>query len=282
MEKIIAAFSSRNATGFRSAQLFFFCFSLFTFSFSLLNAQTIEMGLRGGIDSFWLLNSNTSNIGNSQSTKLSLSYNGGLHLAYDITDNVGIETNFMYASLNQGYSGSFTNAGILPGGELYQNGQSYSSMINVTAYQIPLLVCLETNSGSFVELGAEYDMIKGASYTSTYSNPSESFNNNVINYFATSNIAGVFGVGGKYSVNDYIFILTDLRVTYGFSDIKGVDGLGQSYSITPYYSSYKPTTAVNASLNIGVFYLLALTPTYQVGHKCKGSPKVRSTRKRPS
>ncbi len=244
-------------------------------------AQSIELGLRGGVDSFWLLNSNTSSAGNTENKTISVSYNGGLHLAFDITDNIGIETNLMYAALSQTYSGSFSNSGVLPDGNLYLKNQSYTSKTALTVTQIPILACIETNSGSFVELGIEYDMINGANYSASYSNPTYNPAYSTSNYFAKSNIAGVFGFGGKYSVTDYVFILTDFRVTYGFTDIKGVDGLGQDYSSSPYYATYKPTTAVNASLNVGVFYLIPANKGYKIGHKCKGAPKVRSGTSHP-
>ena len=233
-------------------------------------SQTLEIGGRGGIDSFWLLNSDKAKPGYSENYTLSMSYNGGLHLAYDITDNIGIETNLMYASLSQSYSGNFSQTGVLTDGNLYLKGETFTSKTTLTATQIPLLACLETNSGSFVELGAEYDMIQSANYTGSFSNPSANSNYSVTNYFSRSNISGVFGVGGKYSINDYVFILTDFRLIYGFTDVKGVDGSGQAYN---------PTNTITGSFNIGIFYLLSLTPDYSVGHKCKGSPKVRSTRK---
>src|ERR1700722_15188387 len=128
-------------------------------------SQSIELGLRGGLDSFWLLNSNTSKAGNTENKTISVSYNGGLHLAFDITDNIGLETNLMYAALSQTYSGSFSNSGVLPDGNLYLKGQTYNSKTALTVTQIPILACIETNSGSFVELGVEYDMVNGANYS---------------------------------------------------------------------------------------------------------------------
>jgi len=244
--------------------------------FITLHAQSIEIGARGGVDSFWLLNSAVSNTPKSESKTFSLSYNGGLHLAYDITDQVGIETNFLYASLNQTYSGTFQKGGMLPDGGIYLSGQSYTSKINMTAYQIPLLLCLETATGSFVELGAEYDMIQTANYSGNYSNPGSTNDFNASSAFAKSNVLGVFGVGGKYSINDYIFILTDFRITYGFTDIQGVDGLGQHYNSTPYYTDIKPTNTLTGSFNLGIFCLIPTAPSYKIGHKCHGTPKVRS------
>jgi hypothetical protein len=232
------------------------------------NAQTFELGLRGGADSFWLLNQDKSNAWYTENSTISLSYNGGAHIAFDITDNVGIETNFMYAQLNQTYSGSYNVSGQLPDGSIYLKNQTYNSKITLTEMQIPFMVCLETNSGSFVELGAQYDIINGANYSGSFSNPSSNPNYSVANYFAKSNVSGVFGVGGKYSLNDYLFMFTDFRIAYGFNNIKGVDGSGQA--------SAGNINTLNASINLGIFYLLAVTPEYKVGHKCKGAPKVRS------
>lgn len=240
----------------------------------------IELGARGGASTFWLLNSSTSTAAPSQNLTLSLSYNFGLHLAYDFTDQVGLETNFLYASLSQTYSGSFSKTGLLPDGNPYVNGQSYTSKNLLTAYQIPFLGCFETPSGSFVEVGIEYDMIQSANYSGSFSSPSYNPSFNAANNFAKSNILGVFGFGGKYSLNDYVFLITDFRVTYGFTDLQGVDGVGQAYS-SSYYTSIKPTNTLTGSFNIGIFYLIPVVPTYQVGHKCKGSPKVRSGNRHP-
>jgi hypothetical protein len=251
-------------------------------AFLSVHAQVFELGARGGADSFWLFNSGVSNAGNSESKTLSFSYNAGFHVAWDITDNIGLETNALYASLNQTYSGSFSKTGLLPDGSAYVSGQSYTSKINMTGWQFPILGCFETNSGSFVELGVEYDMIQGSNYTGSFSNPSATRSFSTTSYFSNSNVLGVFGVGGKFGINDYIFILTDFRVTYGFKDIQGVDGLGQAYNSTPYYSQVNPTNTLTGSINVGVFYLLDAAPTTRVGHVCHGAPKVRSGTRHPS
>ncbi len=248
--------------------------------FASANAQVFEIGARGGADSFWLLNSASSNAGFSENKTLSFSYNAGFHLAWDITDNIGLETNALYASLNQTYNGSFSKTGVFADGTPYVNGQSYTSRINLTGWQFPVLGCFETNSGSFVELGVQYDMIKGATYNGNFSNPSYSNSFGATSYFANSELEGVFGVGGKYGLNDYVFLLTDFRVTYGFQDLKGVDGIGHAYNGSD-YSTVMPTNPVTVSFSVGVFYLLDLAPTTRVGHVCHGAPKVRSSTRHP-
>lgn len=251
------------------------------------SAQYVEVGLRGGLDSFWLLNSNTSIAHNSETKAISLSYDGGVHLAYDITDNIGIEANVMYAQLNQAYRGSFSSSGMLPDESIYTNGESYTSKTTLTATQIPLMLCLETNSGSFIELGAQYDMINGANYTGTFDYPSNmqppstTKTYSVANNFVKSYFSGVFGVGGKYYLNNNFCLYTDFRVTYAFNDVRGVDGVGQDYNSSPYYQTTKPTTAVNASFNLGFIYMILANKGYKVGHRCKGTPQVRSGTSHP-
>ena len=242
-----------------------------------LQAQNIEIGGRGDLGTFWLLNSATPiSSGGSESKTLSLSYGGGLHLAYDFTDHAGIEANVLYGMLSQTYSGNYNNNGMLPDGTIYLNGESYTSKNSLTAIQFPLLLCLETDAGSFVEIGAEYQIIQNTMYTASYNSPSSSRSFNSTEYFAGSNIMGVLGFGGKYSIGNNFFLLTDFRIQYGFTDIKGLDGEGQAYA-SPYYSSYSATHALYGSVNLGLFYMIQITQTHKQGHqKCKSPPRVHS------
>ena len=257
-------------------------FSLFTFTYSLSYAQ-YEFGVEGGIASSWFMNKNVSNAGNSQSLALGLSYNYGFHLAVDFTDNFGVVGNFFWGNYDQKYTGTFPNSGVLPNGMLITAQQSYSANSTLKTMDIPVLLRFQTNSGAFVELGAEYSMITGATYSSTYSSPDGSMAENTQPMFASSNISGILGFGSNFRLNDSWFIITDFRVKYGFADVKGVDGLGQDLNNgnlyegpAPYYSSYQPTHILTGSFNVGIYYYLQTNFTHHVGHqKCKGPARAR-------
>jgi len=241
-----------------------------------INAQNIELGARGYAATFWLLNSASPVTGTSPTKTFSLSYGGGLHLAYDFTDHAGIEFTPMYGMWSQTYSGNYNTSGFLPDGTVYVNGESYTSKIAFTTYQLPLLICFENDGGSFVEIGAEYDMIQAATYSASYSSPDGNRSFNALPAYSNSNIMAIVGFGGKYSLGNNFFILTDFRIQYGLTDMKGVDGQGQTYDSAPFYSSASPTHTLYGSVNLGLFYMIQITQTHKMGHqKCRGPARAR-------
>jgi hypothetical protein len=242
-----------------------------------------EFGVEGGVASCWITNKNVSNAGNSQNLGFTLSYNYGIHIAVDFTDNFGVVGNLFWGNYSQKYTGTFQNDGMLANGMIYADRETYTAFTTLKTMDIPLLLRFQTNSGAFVELGAEYGMINGANYSATYSSPDGSFAEDTKSMYASSNISGILGFGSNFRLNDQWFIITDFRIKYGFTDIKGVDGLGQDLNNqylyegpNPYYSSYQPTHTITGSFNIGIYYYLQTNFTHHMGHqRCSGPARAR-------
>jgi hypothetical protein len=237
-----------------------------------------EFGAEGGAASCWLTNSNVSNDGGLQKLAPALSYNYGIHLAVDFTDNFGLVGNLLWGNYTQAYNGTFSNAGILTDGKIYSPNQTYKATTTLKTMDIPLLLRFQTNSYAFAELGIQYSMINGATYTAYYWSPDGVMSEDVKNDFAHSNIQGLLGFGSNIMLNDSWFIITDFRVSYGFTDIIGVDGLGQNLNSSnsflyggpkPYYSSYQGTHTITGSFSLGIYYYLETNFMHHKGHRCK-------------
>ncbi len=232
------------------------------------HAQSLEFGLRGGISSSWFLNENLLKAGSDQSYGFALSHDFGVHTAINLTHNVGIELEIISASLNEGYSGTFKNAGEFPGnGVNYYAGQTYSANTNVNVIQIPILFRYEHDiTGKYFEAGLGYELITSAQYSATYDNPSFSITNNITNQLPGNDFVAIVGMGWnkRFNHDSKFYFNADFRITYGVFDLGGVDAHGQNltgpksvilYELpNPYYASYHPTHALDLSANIGVFY----------------------------
>jgi hypothetical protein len=243
-----------------------------------------EFGAEGGVASSWFTNANVT--GGTQQMGFALSYNYGIHLAVDFTDNFGVVGNLFWGNYSQAYNGKFSNAGIMTNGTAYAANETYKATTTLKTMDIPLLLRFQTNSYAFAELGVQYSIINGASYSAVYSSPDNSMNEDCKSDFAGSNIQGILGFGSNIMLNDSWFIITDFRVAYGFTDIIGVDGLGQNLNSSnsmlyegpkPYYANYQPTHTITGSFSLGIYYYLETNFTHHQGHqRCKGAPRVHS------
>lgn len=273
-----------------------------------------EVGVRGAAASNWLFNSNVD-AGGTSSYQAAFSYNYGLHIAYNFSEKAAIEVNLLMGNITQGYSGKFGTTEWLE----YQpsnpstfntlaqpinNGESYTAVNQVNVTAIPVLFRFGSGSGSYVEIGPEYQMVSSANYSATYSNgypaplqPHNYSNQDVTAAWATYNIQGVLGFGNDFQIGQSGWnIITDIRFYYGFTDLQGNDAHGQYLAQTlpdgsanklystsapyggtnaPYYPGYKPTHSAGASFNIGIYYFIPIGNTSGHG-KCKHAPSVKS------
>jgi hypothetical protein len=259
----------------------------------------LEFGLRGAPASSWLFNQNVSNAGESQNYAAAFSYNYGLDFAFDISGKCAIEVDLLLGTLTQGYNGKFSNAGFYVNTPVafpdntYANGESYTSKNTLKTMDIPLLFRFGSGNGAYIEIGPQYDIVQGATYTASYTgqNPgtASSANYSTAGEFGTSNIEGVLGFGDDFQIGASGFnIITNLRFSYGFTDLVGADGLGQGlekspggsdnvlYSgSNPYYAGYKPTHSATVSFSIGVYYYIGLVQSKGGRHACKHTPKAK-------
>ncbi len=250
------------------------------------SAQSFDIGLKGGIASTWLLNTNVNNAGSDENLSSTISGDFGLHLQYNFNDHIGVELEFISEAFKQDYNGSFVNPTGYSRGTIYDNGvtiiytngESYTATTTLNELKIPLLFHYQATSGFCLEVGPELASISNATYTATYSNvgyvpgayiaPNPSYTTK--SDWASSNMALVLGLGWNFHLSGNFYLNADLRFEYGLTDLVGTDGHGQdlnaSYnggslyaSSQPahgayYYPSYTATHSLEGSLNIGIFY----------------------------
>ena len=165
------------------------------------NTQSPELGLKGGVGISWLTNNNVSNAGSEENYATSFYYCYGLFVGYDINHRYSLEFDVLNETITQNYKGSFQDNGILPEGNSYVAGQSYSSQSQLYIIEIPAMLHYNTKMGLYFELGPEYQFITDATYSSSYSNPSASSNYDVANEFAKSNILVAIGAWLEFQAN---------------------------------------------------------------------------------
>jgi hypothetical protein len=236
------------------------------------SAQSFDVGLKGGIASTWLMNTNVNNAGTDEDIVSTISGDFGLHLQYNFNDKIGVELEFISEAFNQKYKGTFAN----PPGYInndgapiyYIAGESYTATTKLNELKIPLLFHYQATSGFTFEVGPELASISSATYTANYTgNPvgtPSTLSYSTKSDFASSNMAAVIGFGWNFQLSGQFYLLTDLRFEYGLTDLVGTDGHGQdlksgsslysSSTIQYSYPSYTATHSIEGSLNIGVFY----------------------------
>jgi hypothetical protein len=211
----------------------------FLTSYSQVGSQAgafgFEIGIRGAVASDWFFNSNVQSEGNEQNYAPLVSYNYGLHAAFNFSDRFAIEINALIGTMTQGYSGTFATGSLPPGVGApgngnpgsgnwpYVNGETYTSNNKLNVIELPLLARLGSGNGAYIEIGPEYDIIQGATYSATYSGQpafvSGSASYSVASAFATSAIQGVLGFGNDFQIGSTgLNIITNLRFSYNFTD----------------------------------------------------------------
>jgi hypothetical protein len=241
------------------------------------SAQSLDMGLKGGLASTWLLNSNVYN-GSIQKYVTTFTPEYGLHFQFNFIGGTGIELEAIFENFEQKHNGTFKDNGFmnLDNHEYtYQDNESYTSTTEFNEIKIPLLFHYQSKSGFALEVGPQYNMISNASFSSSYSGQPpvllggvSSLSYSVQGDFSSSCIVGVLGFGWNIKLipSGKLYLLTDLRMEYGFTDIKGIDAFGQNMAAASAsnakaagYYSYSGNAATNpaeVSFTVGLFYRL--------------------------
>jgi hypothetical protein len=245
----------------------------------LASAQSLDLGLKGGYGSTWLLNSNVYN-GSIQKYVTSYTPSFAFHAELNFIGGTGIELEVIDETFTQKHEGTFkAPAGPMNlGGTIipYAVNESYTSTTKFSELKIPILFHYQGALGFSLEVGPEFGTISSPSFSASYTSqppltPS-SYSYSPSGSFASSNVMGVLGVGWNFKLipTGKLYLLTDLRFEYGFTDIKGLDAFGQDMTnasasnsaLKGYYSytSYAGTHTAEATLSIGLFYRIGLTP----------------------
>jgi len=221
---------------------FFYSFLFIALFVSTSMAQLgFDIAAKGQVNSTWLFNQNISDQGKEQDYAPSWGSNYGLGFGLRMGFfSVGLETNF--GAHNAEYAGEFLT-------------QSYTSMVNLKTFQMPIYLRFQNKGGAYFELGAQYNKIRSAMYT----------NDGFINYDKNASVEYAksysnafigFGINRKILKSVPLGIIFCLRLQYGIKDAKGVDALGNSLSNSLLYPDYYKTRAAAAGLNFGLVYTI--------------------------
>jgi hypothetical protein len=221
---------------------FFYSFLFIALFVSTSMAQLgFDIAAKGQVNSTWLFNQNISDQGKEQDYAPSWGSNYGLGFGLRMGFfSVGLETNF--GAHNAEYAGEFLT-------------QSYTSMVNLKTFQMPIYLRFQNKGGAYFELGAQYNKIRSAMYT----------NDGFINYDKNASVEYAksysnafigFGINRKILKSVPLGIIFGLRLQYGIKDAKGVDALGNSLSNSLLYPDYYKTRAAAAGLNFGLVYTI--------------------------
>ncbi len=221
-----------------------FCVSLLFIGANAQAQLSIDAHVKGLYNSTWLLNKNISDQGTSQDYDLGWGYNvgGGATVYYG---PIGFGVEFLTGSHTGGYAGDFLG--------------KYTSNVKLNVTQIPLLLKLKSESGAYLEVGAQVNSLSKATYSFDYTD-SDLFDysaDETTNYAKTYTSA-VLGFGANVRLVKAIPLSLNLglRLQYGFTDAKGVDALNNRLNNSLIYPTYQKTNAVSGGLVFGLTYTL--------------------------
>jgi len=243
------------------------------------SAQSLDLGLKGGYGTTWLLNSNVYN-GSIQKYVTSYTPSFAFHAELNFIGGTGIEVEVIDETFTQKHQGTFKDAGLMnvDGAELpYIANESYTSTTKFSELKIPILFHYQGLLGFSIEVGPEFGTISSPTFSASYTGQPALIAPSSISYspsgaFGSSNVMGVLGIGWNFKLipTGKLYLLTDLRFEYGFTDIKGLDAFGQNMTDASAsnatakgyyaYSGYASTHTAEATLSIGLFYRIGLTP----------------------
>jgi hypothetical protein len=204
---------------------------------------SIDANVKGLYNSTWLFNKNISDQGTSQDYAMGWGSNVGVG-ATVYYGPIGFGLEFLTGSHTGGYAG-----------ENIVGKYTSNAKLNVT--QIPLLLKFKSENGAYLELGAQVNNVRKATYSIDYTN-SDIFDNTsdqTTNYAKTYTSA-LLGFGANVRLVKAIPLSLNLglRLQYGFTDAKGVDALNNRLNNTLIYPTYQKTNAVSGGLVFGVTY----------------------------
>lgn len=212
--------------------------------------NTLEIHAKGSANSTFLFNNNISDAAGDQDYAAGWSFNYGAGVSMYF-GNVGFGVEGLMGNHRAAYAGTFnTTAGGVT------TATNYSSNVNLKITQIPVFFKLKSETGGYLEIGPQYNMISEANYH--YTSDGNQFDSIVTGSYAKTYFSAVIGFGFKIPVAKSNFsILGGARLQYAFSDILGVDALGREFE-NPfvYKDGPKKTTGATGGLLLGVVYTI--------------------------
>ena len=207
--------------------------------------QGVQFGAKGSINTTWLLNNHVSDAAAAEQTYVaSFGQFYGVSGAIFFNQKLGVQMDFLYDIHRQKYS---------------NDGETFESETKLNRVSIPLMLKLRSETGAFIEIGAIYQALTSAQFTTNDS----SFANipDLRKDMAKTTIDAMFGVGVDIQMVAGLSLTTALRFWGSMSDLRGVDSFGRDLSDqdvldAEYDGTYQQTRAVAAGFVIGLTYSL--------------------------
>ena len=219
------------------------CASLFFIGANAHSQLSIDANVKGLYNSTWLFNKNISNQGTSQDYAMGWGYNvgGGATVYYG---PIGFGVEFLTGTHTGGYAGENLIG-------------KFTSDVKLNVTQIPLLLKLKSESGAYLEVGAQVNNVRKATYSLDYTNSDIlDYSNDQTTNYAKTYTSALLGFGANIRVVKAIPLALNLglRLQYGFTDSKGVDALNNRLNNSLIYPTYQKTNAVSGGLVFGLTY----------------------------
>ncbi|MFL5763642.1 MAG: porin family protein [Bacteroidia bacterium] len=204
--------------------------------------HTIEIHGKGLANSTFLFNKNVSDAGDEMDYAAGWGFNYGLGFSMYF-GKVGFGVEGLMGNHRGAYAGT------------QANGDDYSSNVNLKITQVPVFFKLKSETGGFLEIGPQYNLVNEATYH--FTTTGQTVDSAMTDYYAKSYFSAVLGAGFKIPVAKSRFSFTaGIRFQYSLTDLKGVDAMGIRF-IDPFkYKTPQRTDAATAGFMLGVCYTI--------------------------
>lgn len=225
------------------------------FAFNGIQAQWVDVGLKGGVGSSLFLN---QNIFDDQS------FNHNIKMGFTVGGKVGynighheVTLDIMYQQQGHEFNYSFDS----PAGERITGTRGYnlSGMDYILMYRY-------NKETSYVEIGPQYSVYSNRDIYDTGGFKGE----NTDDLITDNNFGIALGFGSYMFGTENFGITTGVRFNYMFTDVFTSEGKNQNLPAIAPYPSYRETNILTAMFIIEFNYDLA----YMTTAKCKGRRKI--------
>ena len=219
------------------------CASLLFIGVNTQAQLSIDANVKGLYNSTWLFNKNISDQGSAQDYAMGWGANvgGGATVYYG---PIGLGVEFLSGTHTGGYAGENLIG-------------KFTSDVKLNVTQIPLLLKLKSENGAYLEVGAQVNNVRKATYSLDYTDSDIlDYSNDETTNYAKTYTSALLGFGANIRIVKAIPLALNLglRFQYGFTDAKGVDAMNNRLNNSLFYSTYQKTNAVSGGLVFGLTY----------------------------
>lgn len=226
---------------------YFLLLSCFFATTSLFAQKGLEFGLRVMPQGTGIINTDDFDEGPELNFRTTIHLAYGVHIGYNFSDNVGIQTGIMLSQQGQKYVDDAPTEG------------SSTSEVRLSYLKIPLLLKLNTNphkGAQFVTtLGVQIGLLNDFSYYEDEENVSDDLADflgvDPKSVYQKNDLSAVLSLGARFRLTDKLQLGTHLHLNYSISDIENKDFtvLGFPFWGTDRVASQNATAGLMVELN---------------------------------